>query len=127
MANTDMPIEYLLTTDEFNNPMELQGKDAISKLFINLILLEPGTYNSRPGMGVGLISKYRYGDENDVEKLQREIQKQIDLYLPEFAGVSVQCSLVGKSLRIDIIHNDTLYQFETAIQNNNTLTLIELK
>lgn len=125
MANTDVPVEYLLTTDNFNNPMELQGQDAISKLFINLILLEPGTYNSRPGMGVGLVSKYRYGDKNDVEKLQRDIQKQIDLYLPEFSGVSVKCSLVGKALRIDIIHNNVLYQFETAIQNNK-ITLIEL-
>lgn len=125
MSNTDMPVEYLLSTDDFNNPMELQGRDAISKLFINLILLEPGTYNSRPGMGVGLISNYRYGDENDVEKLQREIRKQIDLYLPEYAGVTVKCSLVGNALRIDIIHNDTLYQFETAIQNNK-ITLIEL-
>lgn len=125
MANTDVPVEYVMTTDEFNNPMELKGKDAISKLFINLILLEPGTYNSRPGMGVGLISNYRYGDENDVEKLQREIRKQIDVYLPEFSGVTVNCSLVGDALRIDIIHNDTLYQFETVIQNNK-VTLIEL-
>lgn len=125
MANTNAPVEYVMTTDEFNNPMELKGKDAISKLFINLILLEPGTYNSRPGMGVGLISNYRYGDENDVEKLQREIRKQIDVYLPQFSGVTVNCSLVGEALRIDIIHNDTLYQFETVIQNNK-VTLIEL-
>ena len=125
MANKDVPVEYLLTTDEFNNPMELKGKDAISKLFINLILLEPGTYNSRPGLGVGLISNYRYGDEADVERLQREIRKQIDTYLPEFTGVTVNCSLVGDSLRIDIIHNDILYQFETVVQNNK-ITLVEL-
>lgn len=125
MANKDVPIEYLLATDEFNNPMELKGQDAISKLFINLILLEPGTYSSRPGMGVGLISNYRYGDEADVERLQREIRKQIDIYLPEFVGVTVKCSLVGTSLRIDIVHDDILYQFETVVQNNK-ITLVEL-
>lgn len=125
MANKDVPVEYLLATDEFNNPMELKGQDAISKLFINLILLEPGTYSSRPGMGVGLISNYRYGDEADVERLQREIRKQIDIYLPEFVGVTVKCSLVGTSLRIDIVHDDILYQFETVVQNNK-ITLVEL-
>jgi hypothetical protein len=57
---------------------------------IQLILLEPGKYQSHPNMGVGIRSKYRYNDrESFIIDLQSDITNQITTYLPELTGVSV--------------------------------------
>lgn len=122
-----IPKEYLLSTDEFNNPKVLEGKDAISLLLIHLILLEPGTYASRPTMGVGLISRYRYTSEDNLDKLRKDIADQISLYLPEFSGVLVDLELDDEGqLIINIEINGTIYQYETSKQEDNNITLLEL-
>lgn len=122
-----IPKEYLLSTDEFNNPKVLEDKDAISQLLIHLILLEPGTYASRPTMGVGLISRYRYTSEDNLDKLRKDIADQISLYLPEFSGVLVDLELDDEGqLIINIEINGTIYQYETSKQEDNNITLLEL-
>jgi len=122
-----IPKEYLLSTDEFNNPKVLEGEDAISQLLIHLILLEPGTYASRPTMGVGLISRYRYTSEDNLDKLRKDIADQISLYLPEFSGVLVDLELDDEGqLIINIEINRTIYQYETSKQEDNNITLLEL-
>ena len=126
MAAT-IPTEYLLTTDEFNNPKVLQGKDAISQLLIHLILLEPGTYASRPTMGVGLVSRYRYTSEENLDVLKQDIEDQISTYLPEFSGVKVTLELDTESqLIINIEINGTIYKYETSKQEDNNITLTDL-
>lgn len=123
----DIPQEHLLTTDEFNNPKVLTGKDAISQLLIHLILLEPGTYASRPTMGVGLISRYRYNSEESLEQLKQDIQDQVTTYLPEFGAVNVELEMdAEKRLVINIEISGTIYQYETSKQEDNNITLTEL-
>ena len=123
----DIPQENLLTTDEFNNPKVLTGKDAISQLLIHLILLEPGTYASRPTMGVGLISRYRYNSEESLEQLKQDIQDQVTTYLPEFGAVNVELEMdAEKRLVINIEISGTIYQYETSKQEDNNITLTEL-
>lgn len=123
--------EACLTTDEFNRPKILKGREAISTLLIHLILLEPGTYPSRPEMGVGLISRYRYNDEESMKKLKQDIEDQVNLYIPEFNSVNVDISLAKDSLNNDIVLeiylDDVLYKYETAQQENNKIGLIDLK
>lgn len=124
---TTIPTEYLLTTDEFNNPKVLEGKDAISQLLIHLILLEPGTYASRPTMGVGLVSRYRYTSEENLDVLKQDIEDQISTYLPEFSGVKVTLELDTESqLIINIEINGTIYKYETSKQEDNNITLTDL-
>lgn len=124
---SEIPKEYLLTTDEFNNPKVLSGKDAISQLLIHLILLEPGTYASRPNMGVGLISRYRYNSEDSIEQLKQDIQDQVTTYLPDFTAVSVDIELDDDGeLIISIRINDIIYKYETSKQENNNIALSEL-
>lgn len=123
----DIPQEHLLTTDEFNNPKVLTGKDAISQLLIHLILLEPGTYASRPTMGVGLISRYRYNSEESLEQLRQDIQDQVTTYLPEFGAVNVKLEMDEENrLVINIEISGTIYQYETSKQEDNNITLTEL-
>lgn len=121
------PLEPILSTNEFNEPTILEGKDAISQLLIHLILLEPGTYASRPTMGVGLVSRYRYNDEKSLLQLQLDIHNQISTYLPEFEDVDVSLSLEDDGeLVIDIKIDDTLYKYETSKQEDNDIRLIDL-
>jgi hypothetical protein len=85
--------EMLLTVDSFKKPKVLEGKEAIGILLVRLIQLEPGTIASRPKMGVGLLSNYRYCDEQKALQLQDHIKDQIRTYFPEYQGVRVATKL----------------------------------
>ena len=112
--------EMLLSVDNFKKPTVLQGKEAIGILLVRLIQLEPGTYASRPKMGVGLLSNYRYCDENKALQLKDHIRDQIKTYFPEYQGVQVATKLnpSGKLL-IDITIDQTLYRYETEQQSDD--------
>ena len=114
--------EMLLSVDSFKKPTVLQGKEAIGILLVRLIQLEPGTIASRPKMGVGLLSNYRYCDEEKASQLQDHIREQIRTYLPEFQGVQVVTNLRedGK-LIIDITIDKILYRYETEQQSDNKI------
>ena len=112
--------EMLLSVDSFKKPMVLEGKDAIGTLLVRLIKLEPGTFPSRPKMGVGLLSNYRYCDEDKALKLQDHIKRQIKTYLPEYQAVQVDTKLnPGGKLVIDITIDSTLYRYETEVEPDN--------
>ena len=105
--------EMLLSVDSFKRPTVLQGKEAIGILLVRLIQLEPGTIASRPKMGVGLLSNYRYCDEAKALQLQDHIRDQIRTYLPEYQGVRVATKLnPGGKLVIDITIDKILYRYE---------------
>ena len=73
--------------------MELVGQNAEIMLITRLILLEPGTIQTHPDMGVGLISKFRYSVDVDIDKLRSRIASQISTYLPMFTTVEVRVDL----------------------------------
>lgn len=116
--------EMLLSVDAFKRPMVFEGKDAIAALLIRLVWLEPGTFASRPGMGVGLISNYKFCDEVKALKLQDHIKKQISTYLPQYQGVQVQTKLnPSGSLIINFTIDGTMYVYETEqdIESNGII------
>lgn len=127
--------EPCLSIDEFNTPKVLTGREAISTLLTHLILLEPGTYSSRPTMGVGLISRYRYTEEKNLDQLKRDIQDQVNIYLPEFQAVDVNVYMdkhsnekeKGNEIVIEINVDGVIYKYETSQQENNKIGLIDLK
>lgn len=124
-----MPTEPLFSLTKFNTPLEVSGKDAISLLITRLILLEPGTIQSHPNMGVGIVSKYRYSELSNgiAQNLQNEIREQIQTYLPpDFGGAQVQVSESKSSFIIDIQIDDTLYSYNYDT-SNNTLDAIRTK
>ena len=109
--------EMLLSVDAFNKPKVLQGKDAIGIMLVRLIQLEPGTFASRPKMGVGLLSNYRYCDEEKALQLQDHIRQQIRTYYPQYQGVRVSTRLNSNHvLTIDITIDGVLYRYETEQQ-----------
>lgn len=118
--------EYLLTTDEFNKPKTVEGKDAIFLQIVRLFLLEKNTYQSNPDMGLGLVSRFRYGYDDDLTKLQLEAESQISTYLPELTGTSVEISkdtANAQVLLIKVSVDNTMYQFTF---NTTTLELSSL-
>ena len=78
------------------------------------------TFSSRPKLGVGLLSNYRYCDEEKALELQEHIKSQIRTYLPEFQAVQVTTKLnPGGKLIIDIAIDEILYRYETEIEPDN--------
>lgn len=105
--------EYLMSVDEFNSPKIVKNNDAIYTLLVRLIQLEPGSIQTHPKMGVGLISRYRFADtETVVEELKTDIQNQILEYLPQLVGVQVRAYVSNKVLFVEVEANNTLYKFK---------------
>lgn len=55
--------------------------------------MNPGTIQSNPEMGVGLVSRYRYGYPSDIAQLAVDINNQIATYLPTFSFINVAVSI----------------------------------
>lgn len=86
-------------------------------LLTRLILLNPGTIQTHPEMGVGLVQRYRYSTEGSEIQLQSDIRLQIDKYLPQFQGASVVVKFKDHAfqilIRIDNLAFAILYDIES--------------
>ena len=85
--------EPLLSVDKYYKPLVAEGDDYKTLMLIRLILLEPGTLQTHPDMGVGLVSRFRYSMDVDMGKLSNTIKEQIMTYLPQFTLTDVRCVL----------------------------------
>ena len=75
--------ESTMSINSFNEPLDYKNRDSIAFLLLRLLLLEPGTNNAHPEMGVGIVSKYRFSMEDDLDELKVHVKNQIATYLPE--------------------------------------------
>lgn len=118
--------EALLSVNKYDRPKVLKNENATSMLLLRLLLLTPGTIQSRPNMGVGIISRWRYTDMENIKDLESEIERQISKYLPNLIAskVTVNPSENRKGeILIDITINNVIYSFET---DNTELKLTDL-
>lgn len=94
---------HVLSLNDFNMPKVFDASDSAYVHIIQLILLEPGKYQSHPTMGVGIRSKYRHNNEdNFMNDLKSDITNQIESYLPELTDVAVSLTHNNKILGIII-------------------------
>jgi len=116
--------EYSLSIDEFNNPKVYEGAEGIMLLLSRLVLLEPGTFQSHPDMGVGLVSNYRFrvDDGGLSSELASRIKTQIDKYLPFLTGVDVDVSIKDNSYYIAITINGIIFAIFYDTQSNSYKT-----
>lgn len=98
--------EYLLSINEFMQPKVLKKDQAAYTDIIRLFLLEPGTNQTHPEMGIGIRSRYRFSDTSEVFKLQQEVKDQIQTYLPNLLTMDVQIETYGTTLAIFITSED---------------------
>lgn len=94
--------EPLLSVNRFSKPIVLSGTDAMIVRIIRLILMEPGTIQTHPDMGVGIVSRFRYSTALDQSELENAIMSQVTKYLPmySFTKVAIEIDNKSKSIRI---------------------------
>ena len=100
-----------MSVNSFNEPTTYKGRDEIALSLLRLLLLEPGTNNARPEMGVGIVSKYRFSIDDDLEALKNDIRNQISTYLPQYTLQNIALQLRQKVLHITIQVNDDYYGY----------------
>ena len=114
--------EYSFSIDDFENPKIYKNPEAVAVLLTRLLLLEPGTFQSHPEMGVGLYSKYMYSVNGiNVSNLKKDIQKQIVAYLPDYQSASVNVNQDKETIYITIEIDSTIYGF---IYNSAAQTIV---
>lgn len=96
--------EHVLGVNEFKQPTVYTGPYAIAQKILELILMRPGTYPTRPYMGIGIIERYRYKFIEDITELQTETNEQIKTYLPEFGNVSVDYDTIEANNKVIFIY-----------------------
>lgn len=118
--------EATLSVDHFNQPKVLINERAIGTQIMRLILMEKGTIQTHPDMGVGIRSRYRHAEVTKLSSLRQDIQNQIESYLPlSYESVEVNCRMVSKIIVIDVIADDVLFRF-TYDQANDVFKLSEI-
>lgn len=103
--------EFTFSVNDFGDPKVLKDSEAIATILTRLLLLEPGTFQSHPKMGVGLVSKYRYSLDSQINTLRDDFRAQIEKYLPQYQGVTVEVYLENSICYINATIDDTLYAF----------------
>lgn len=122
--------EYLLSINEYMQPKVLKKDQAAYTNIIRLFLLEPGTNQTHPEMGIGIRSRYRFSDASDISNLQREAKEQIKTYLPNLLSMDVQVKAYGTILAIFInTKNDNIYALGYNTENGDMhgLTLDDIR
>lgn len=85
--------ENLLSVDSYNKATQLTKQQGNYYNLIRLFIMEKGTNPLFPAMGIGLRSKYRFINEDDIPELQEESKDQIDTYLPELSIENIDISI----------------------------------
>ena len=116
--------EPIMSIDKYNKPIVLEQDDAAVMLIIRLILLEPGTIQILPQMGVGLVSKFRYSMEPDMQTLSNTIQNQINDYLPQFTFVEVKCEFdsIDRVIKIYVTSEQLKASFSINTESGDVIT-----
>lgn len=118
--------EPLMSVNKYDRPTILKNEDATYMLLMRLLLLDPGSIQSRPRMGVGIVTKWRYSDMETLKDIELEIEKQIRTYLPHLIASKIEIlpnpERKGEIL-IKITINNVVYAFET---DNTELKLTDL-
>lgn len=102
--------EYVLSTNEFMQPKVFKKDQAAYTDIIRLFLLDPGTNQTHPEMGIGIRSRYRFSDTSEIFKLEQEVKDQMQTYLPNLLTMDIQIETYGTTLAIFITsENDDIY------------------
>lgn len=111
--------DYLISINELNRPTVVDMTiikpgvmNSAVTMIARLILMRKGTIPDLPDLGIDIVGRYRFAFVEELYTLQREIENQMTVYLPEFAVVNVEVQY-GENTKIVIIQitiDDTTYQ-----------------
>lgn len=114
-------MDHLFATNNFSKPKSISGKDEIHIQLLRLLNMTPGTMPNNPDMGVGILTKFKFGSEEQAEELEERISSQILDYIGVQAD-QVTVELVDSMYKITIIIDNTIYGFK----QNKTNSLMDL-
>ena len=103
--------EHTFSVDDFNEPKKFENARAVMALLTRMLLLDPGTIQSHPDAGIGLVSRYRYTQEGSEYQLKSDITTNIEKYLPEFQGAEINVSRNDHNFYIGIQISSYLFSF----------------
>jgi len=115
--------EYTLSVNDFSQPKILSNQDSTCVKIMELILLEKGVYQTRPDMGVGIVSRYRYASPDSASYLKSDIQTQMETYLPELIATDIEVTMLNKNINIAIVVDSVVYKL---VFSSDTATLASL-
>ena len=122
--------EYLLSTNEFMQPKVLKKDQAAYTDIIRLFLLEPGTNQTHPEMGLGIRTRYRFSDISEISKLEQEAKDQMKTYLPNLLTMDINIETYGTTLAIFVTsENEEVYgiAYNTETNSIGGLTLDDIR
>ena len=122
--------EYLLSINEFIQPKVLKKDQAAYTDIIRLFLLDPGTNQTHPDMGIGIRSRYRFSDASEIFKLEQEAKDQMKTYLPNLLTMDIQIKAYGTTIAIFITsENDNIYAlgYNTETGSIGGLTIDDMR
>lgn len=117
--------EESLSVDNFKNPKVFKNAEALMLLLSRLVLLEPGTFQSHPDMGVGLLTNFRYRIDSDdglAAELKNRIRTQVDTYLPILTGIDIQVELIDHTFYVAMQINGQMFAILYDAQENAVQT-----
>lgn len=118
--------EYLITVDNYKKPKVIRGNKGNYYMILRLMLMEPGTNPLFPLMGLGLRSKSRFVDEDQIQELKVKLDQQINTYLPDLIVNNIEMEMDdNKQLRITISSDTEEYVYNTNDFDLNLDTLVE--
>ena len=121
--------EPLMTINKFYKPVILTGSDAAVMQITRLILLEPGTIQTHPNCGVGIVSRYRHSTQLDIRELEDVIATQISTYLPMYTTVrvAVEINNTEKAIQIYITSDQLNAVIPINVETGEVLNLDSVK
>lgn len=122
--------EYLLSINEFMQPKILKGEQAAYTDIIRLFLLDPGTNQTHPDMGIGIRSRYRWSDTSEISNLEQDAKNQMRTYLPHLLAMDIRIETYGTTLAIFITsENNKVYAlgYNTETGTLGGLTLDDIR
>lgn len=94
---------HVLSLNDFSRPKVFDKADAEYVNIVYLMLLNKGTYQSHPNMGLGIRERYRFdNNENLLNDLRNDIRNQLTQFLPTINVTNVETILKDKTLGVII-------------------------
>lgn len=94
---------HVLSLNDFSRPKVFNKADAEYVNIVYLMLLNKGTYQSHPNMGLGIRERYRFDNsENLLNDLRNDIRNQLTQFLPTINVTNVETILKDKTLGVII-------------------------
>ena len=79
-------VEQQFGYNEFNQPNKLTGLQALAKIFLNLLTMEPKTIPSSPEMGVGIaLYRMEFNNQDTYADIRNTFKSQINRFYPQYS------------------------------------------